>query len=313
MSYDAARTTGVVFDVSTRGKIELVGSEAGVFLHNLSTNDVKTLPIGQGCETFFCTATAKVVAHGWIWRGEPEGKRERLWLDLDPGLGAKVYQHLDRYLISEDVTLTDRSEEWGQLHVVGPRAAELLAAAGVDPGAWMVRHVDPLGLPGCDVVGSASEMVLLRDKLLAAGAQSGDAETLDVLRVEAGTPLYGVDLDDTTFAPEVNRTAQAISYNKGCYLGQEPIVMARDRGVVPRVFVGLRLEQCVPAASLLYRDGKEAGRVTSCVQSPRFGAIALGYVRRGSQKPETGVEVETGGVRHAATVTALPFASGASQ
>src|SRR4051794_29078823 len=157
--YEAARTSAAVFDVSARGKIEAVGTEAAVFLHNLCTNDVKNLPPGTGCEAFFCTATAKVVAHGWIWRLPPEGKRDTIWLDLDAGLNEKVYQHLDRYLISEDVTLTDHTQELAQLHVTGPRSAAVLANAGVEPGEWKrgafqrrgevtVRCVDPLGLPG---------------------------------------------------------------------------------------------------------------------------------------------------------------------
>src|SRR4051812_23319628 len=121
--YDAARAGAALFDVSARGKIEAAGADAAVFLHNLSTNDIKSLPPGHGCETFFCTATAKVVAYGRVWRSPPEGKRETLWLDLDPGLAAKAYQHLDRYLISEDVALTDHTEALVGLHLAGPRAA----------------------------------------------------------------------------------------------------------------------------------------------------------------------------------------------
>jgi folate-binding protein YgfZ len=297
-AYDAAREACALFDLSGRGKIEAAGTEAVVFLHNLTTNDIKSLPIGKGCETFFCNATAKALAHGWVWRLEDEGKRQRLWIDLDPGLAEKLYAHLDRHLISEDVTVADRSGEFAQLHLAGPRAAEVSAQVRVG----VARPIDRLGLEGVDLLCEVSEMPVLRDLLLDAGAVPGDAATFDLLRVEAGMPAYGADLDDTTFAPEVNRTAQAISYAKGCYLGQEPIVMARDRGVVQRALVRLALEDVVPPGTLLYRDGKEVGRVTSCVRSPRLGPIALGYVRRGHQVAGAALEVEAGGTRRRATV-----------
>jgi tRNA-modifying protein YgfZ len=302
-SYDAARSSCALFDVSTRGKIEVAGTEAAVFLHNLATNDIKTLAPNHGCETFFCTATAKVVAHCWVWRLPPEGKRDTFWLDLDPGLAEKTYQHLDRHLISEDVTLTDRTRELAQFHVAGPRLDDVLGVRD----SLTVRRTEPLGLPGIDVLCSAEEAGSLRQKLLSAGAAPGDAATFDVLRVEAGTPLYGADMDETTFVAEVGRTKQAISYNKGCYLGQEPIVMARDRGVVQRTLVGLRLDEVAPPGSTLHRDGKEVGRTTSCVRSPRLGPIALAYVKRGNQAPGTALEVEANGQRRPATVAALPF------
>jgi tRNA-modifying protein YgfZ len=318
--YTAARAHCALFDLSSRGKIELTGNDAAVFLHNLSTNDVKGLAPGAGCEAFLCTATAKVVAHGHVWRCPPEGKREAIWLDLPEGLAAKTYQHLDRYLISEDVTLTDRTAELAQLHVVGPGAPDVLKAAGIEAPAWQrntfhvagpltLRFTDPLGLPGCDLLFPADHRASLADKLLAAGAVRGSPETFDVLRVEAGTPVYGKDMDETTFAAEVGRTLQTISYSKGCYLGQEPIVMARDRGVVQRGLVGLLLgPEPVPPGSLLYRDGKEVGRTASSVVSPKLGqAIALAYARHGSQAPGTVLEADVAGARRSVTVAKLPF------
>lgn len=313
---DAVHSACVFFDCGDRGKIEADGSEAAVFLHNLSTNDIKGLAPGTGCEAFFCTATAKLLAHGWVWREPPEGKRDRFWLDLAPGLGEKMYGHLDRYLISEDVTLTDQTALLGQLHLVGPRAADVLLAAGFHPlQPWSrasfrgaIRCTDPLGIPGYDLLFPAGEASTIRDGLLAAGAIAGDPATWDILRLEAGLPVFGLDMDETTFAPEVNRTATAISYHKGCYLGQEPIVMARDRGVVQRFLVGLRSSDLLARGNLLFRDGKEIGRVTSSVVSPGLGPIALGYIRRGNQAPGTSVEVEQNGVRLPATVQGLPFA-----
>ena len=130
-----------------------------------------------------------------------------------------------------------------------------------------------------------------------------------MLRVEAGTPAYGPDIDENRFVVEVGRIAQTICYTKGCYLGQEPIVMARDRGQVNRTLLGVKLPGgVVPRGSTLWREGKEVGRVMTSVVSPRAGtAVGLAYVRRGSQEPGTAIEVETAGQRIAAEVTPLPF------
>ena len=141
------------------------------------------------------------------------------------------------------------------------------------------RH-DLLGLPGFDVFGPAAALTeavwerltpagatwpeVLWNRLTEAGAAPAGREAFEMLRIEAGTPAFGPDVDENTFAPEVGRAAQAVSYTKGCYLGQEPIVMARDRGQVNRTLLGLKLTGGpAPHGSLVYRDGKEVGRVTS--------------------------------------------------
>ena len=147
-----------------------------------------------------------------------------------------------------------------------------------------------------------------RNRLTEAGATPASREAFETLRIEAGTPEFGPEIDENTFVPEVGRAKQAICYTKGCYLGQEPIVMARDRGQVNRTLLGLKLTgDPPPPGSLVYRDGKEVGRVTSSTQSPRLRTIALAYIRRGNQEPGTAVEVEVEEVRRLAVVSALPF------
>jgi folate-binding protein YgfZ len=172
-----------------------------------------------------------------------------------------------------------------------------------------LRQVDALGVRGYDLVLPREKAAESWRRLTQAGARPAGRDTFETLRVEAGTPAQGPDVDETTFAPEVGRTAQAICYTKGCYLGQEPIVMARDRGQVNRTLLGVKLPGGpVPHGSLLYREGKEVGRVTSSVVSPRLGtAVGLAYVRRGHQEPGTVLEVDAAGTRHPAEVTALPF------
>jgi folate-binding protein YgfZ len=319
--YEAARTACALFDHSPRGKIEAEGKDAAVFLHNLSSNDVKGLSPGSGCEAFFCNATAKVVSHGNIYRLAPAGKSERFWLDVPASVAEKTFRHLDHFIIGEDVALTDHTAELTQMHLCGPKAAAVLQAAlGEDPGEWLrhqhrllagvpMRCSAPLGLPGYDLLCPQAQAGDLWAKLTSAGARPAGREAAEILRVEGGVPAYGVDFDETTFAPELGRAALAISYNKGCYLGQEPIVMARDRGVVQRTLVGLVLgEEPAPPGSLLFRDGKEAGRTLSSVRSPRLGAaVALAFARRGSQNPGTEVELDSGGARRTVRVAKLPL------
>jgi folate-binding protein YgfZ len=322
--YRAALESAALFDVSGRGKILAEGNDALVFLHNLSSNDLKKLAPMTGCELFFCTATAKVVAFARVYREAPQGKRERLMIDVGEGQNEKLFRHLDHFIIGEDVTLTDRTAELAQFHVAGPRAAEVLrsacdGAAELSETPYSVRHADfpggvsvticesrLIGLTGFDVLCAADRLTQVRQRLLDSGATAGTREAYETLRVENGVPEYGADVDESTFAPEVGRK-DAISYQKGCYLGQEPIVMARDRGVVQRTLVGLLVGESAPHGALLYRDGKEVGRVTSSAQSPRFGWVALGYARRGSQAPGTELEMDVSGARRSVKVSALPF------
>jgi folate-binding protein YgfZ len=327
--YRAAHEGAALFDLSDRGKVELTGPEAAVFLNNLLTNDIKGLPYSRGCESFLCNAQARVLAYALVYRLKIfddhafVSSHDSFWLDVDPGLNDKVVRHLDRHLISEQVEIADRTAAFAQLHLAGPQAPALLEQDGIKglhhlelmQNGWgddtvQFRRSDRLGVPGFDVVCPAAKVTWYRDHFLGRGAVPAGAETYDVLRVEAGTPVYGKDIDENTLAPEVGRTKQAISYTKGCYLGQEPIVRVRDLGHVNRVLTGLRLDGTEPAAhaAKLWREGKEAGHVTSSVFSPGLGtAIALAYVRRGSSDAGTALEVEAGAGRRAAAVASLPF------
>jgi folate-binding protein YgfZ len=323
--YAAVRSGAGLFDVSHRGKIELTGPEAAFFLHNLSTNAINDLPVGAGCEAFLTTNKAKIVSHLYVYHLLLHDGRPALWLDVPPGTSEKLLQYFDHYLISEQVEFADRTREFAQLHLAGPQAHAVLEKALVDDvpplenlqhmmrtfGASDTCHIrrhDQLGVPGYDVVCLAARADSVWQTLIRAGARPAGREAYEILRVEAGTPALGLDLDENTFAPEVGRTKQAISYAKGCYLGQEPIVMARDRGQVNRTLLAIRLPNGpVPQNSLLYADGKEVGRVTSSVVSPRLGPIGLAYVRRGSQEAGTKLEVEAEGQRRPAEVAALPM------
>jgi folate-binding protein YgfZ len=324
--YNHARNGAVVFDQSHRGKLELTGKEASNFLHNLCTNDVNDLALGAGCEAFLTTKNAKVVSHLFIYHVRLHDGRPALWLDVPPGTSEKVIQYLDHFVISEQVEFADRTREFAQLHLAGTNATQVLERGLLDdvPALEELQHMertfgtnatchirrhDVLGLPGYDIVCLKERAETVWYFLTRAGAKPAGRQAYETLRIEAGTPAFAIDMDETTFAPEVGRIQQAICYTKGCYLGQEPIVMARDRGQVNRTLLGVKLpDGPVPKGAPLFRDGKEMGRVTSSVLSPWLGtAIGLAYVRRGHQEPGTRVEVEAGGARHVAEVKSLPF------
>jgi folate-binding protein YgfZ len=324
--YAAACDHAVVFDQSHRGKVEAVGKEALLFLHNLCTNDIKNLPVGSGCEAFLANARARTLAHVYIFRRPPETPA-CLWIDAGPGLGEKVFKHLDRHLISEQVELADRTREYAQVHLCGPQARAVLEKALGGPvgelgelqheqrpfgsaGPVQIRRHDLLNLPGYDLLWPVAGAAAFWKALPQAGASPAGREAFEVLRIEAGVPVYGVEMNEERFVVEVGRTPQAISYSKGCYLGQEPIVMARDRGHVNRTLLGLTLPVGgpVPAGAKVWRGEQEVGQVTSSVFSPRLGkSVALAYLRRGHQEPGTAVEVEAGGGRRPAAVTPLPL------
>jgi folate-binding protein YgfZ len=327
--YRQAREGAALFDLSHRGKLEVTGPEAAVFLHNLLTNDVKNLPYSQGRESFLCNAQARVLASAIVYHlkvfddAACLGSHESFWLDVDPGLGEKVARHLDRHLISERAEIADRTAAFAHLHLAGPQAPALAEQDGIKglaprelmqngwgPDTVQFRRNDRLGVPGFDIVCPAGKADWFWGHWLGRGARPAGLRAEDTLRVEAGTRVYGKDVTEANLAPEVGRTAEAISYLKGCYLGQEPIVRLRDLGHVNRVLTGLRVEgnEPVPAGARLTRDGKEAGQVTSSVYSPALGsAIAMAYVRRGSDEPGTALEVETSTGRARASVTSLPF------
>ena len=285
------------------------------------------LPLGAGCEAFFCTAKAKVVAHALIYHVRIAADKDALWLDVAPGQAQPLIQHLDHFLIAERVEMADRTADFAQFHLAGPRAKAVLETALGEsiPDLERLQHMertlgtgttcnirrnDPLGLPGYDLVCLQSRGADVQQTLMAAGAGLAGPEVYEVLRVEAGTPVFGADIDENRFVVEVGRT-EAICYTKGCYLGQEPIVMARDRaGHVNRAFRGLKLNASgVVGAKLLADDGKEVGVVTSAVVSPRLGSIGLGYVRRGHEQSGTELRFGADAGGGSAVVAELPMAN----
>jgi tRNA-modifying protein YgfZ len=325
--YDAAISTAALFDRSNAAKLVLTGPDGPMFLGNLCTNDIKNLPLGGGCEAYFCDSRAKVQFQTWIYHIRLADARHAMWIETTPGRNEALVTYLDRYLISEQVEIADRTADFAQFHLAGPRANAVLEKAlgesvpalpefahmertfGIN-GTCSIRRRDPLGLPGYDIVCRRELGDGVRSLLLAAGATAGTPDAYESLRIEAGTPVFGPDIDENRFVMEIGSAARAVSYTKGCFLGQEPIVMARDRaGHVNRAFLGLKVLEGgpLPAGTKLFRDGQEVGLATSSCHSPRLGVpVALAYLRWKHQEPGTRMEAETMSGRQPVEVIGLP-------
>jgi folate-binding protein YgfZ len=321
--YAAARSAAVVFDLSDRTQIELTGADRVKFLHNFCTNDIKALKPGQGAEAFITNVQGKIVGHVFVFVGE-----SALWLDTVGGQSERLIAHLSRYQITEDVTFTDWSAAWAELLVVGPQAAEVVSklVTGSPPTRHLdhaalpvvtdvsdklvVRRFDAFGIPAFLLAAPCDRLPRLTASVVASGERSTAAEVFESLRIEAGLPHYGRDVTGDNFAQEANRTRQAISFKKGCYLGQEPIARIDSLGHVNQELRVLRIASPSPPPPdsevfPLDNDAKPAGRVTS--SAPDFatdaGSAALAMVRRGFLNLGTQLRVRVAGQFVAATVS----------
>ncbi|MCS7166649.1 MAG: glycine cleavage T C-terminal barrel domain-containing protein [Gemmatales bacterium] len=328
--YQSALQAAVVWDISPRTTVVITGKDRAAFLHNFCTNDIVRTPIGRGCEAFLTTGQAKILA--WF---HAFAEDEAITLDADPGRGPIILRHLSRYVITEEVTCEERTGQLVILHVAGPSAGDVLARVfhtsqlprqTHEHGAFSyqgqrlrVRCLARLGLPGWDIVAETASVRSLAEQLRICGAAPLGYAAAEVLRVEAGWPVFGRDLDETNLPQEVGRDDRAISFTKGCYLGQETVARIRAYGHVNRKLCGIRFAtaEVLPAGTKLFPTSApsaesgastEIGRITSCVYSPRLGsAIALAWLRRGHWDTGTMVLAETVTGRVEAIVSALPF------
>ncbi len=293
--YAELRSGAGVIDAGSNTEVELVGPDAASFLNRMCTNQVDGLAPRTGCEAFLTDAKAHVLAYVLVFRCPGS-----LVLHTAAGQGAKLIAHLDRYLIRDKVELHDRSGSRREFLLAGERSKDVFSALGwAVPGEGHLNHVDvdwaggkasirrlELGGPAMFLIAVPAEAAGTAWQMLQnAGARPCGQLAGEAIRIEAGWPVYGIDVTEENLPQEVGRDRWAISYSKGCYLGQETVARIASRGHVNRMLVGLKFptgEIPAPGAELT-ADGALAGRVTSATFSPRLGsALALGYVRRGN-------------------------------
>jgi folate-binding protein YgfZ len=294
-------------DLSGRTQLELRGADRQAFLHNLCTNDIRRLRAGDGCEAFITNVQAKCLGHAFVFAAP-----HSLVLDSSPDQAARLSAHLDHYHITEDVEWTDRSDEWGEVLVAGPESpawvagqtggdpletmyAHRAAQCGATPG-W-IRRVPLTGVPSYLVAGTRADLPELQQQLMSQGAGRCSVAAFHMARVEAGFPWYGWDITDKNLPQEVNRNAAAISFQKGCYLGQETVARIDALGHVNRMAVVLQCHgpDVPPAGTTIMAEGQPVGEVTSSAASPALGApLALCYVRRQFAEPGTRLQWASG-------------------
>jgi folate-binding protein YgfZ len=287
--YEAVRDGGAgLIDLSaTRGRIRVSGSEATTFLNGLITNDVKNLAQNRWMPAVFPTVQGRLIGAVRVIRGgEPA-----FLIDTETASHEAVLKTISRFTLAGDFKVSDVTSETALLTVQGDKAAGIVEkVTGVsnlpDNGVAETNGVTIIrashtGEDGFDVIIDAARKAEFQKALEAAGAQPVGEDTFEILRVEAGIARFGQDMDETSVVPETNLD-DAVSYTKGCYVGQEIIVRIKHRGHPAKKLTGLRFEtdqQVEPGAVILSKENQEIGRVTSAVVSPKLGSIGLGYVR----------------------------------
>jgi folate-binding protein YgfZ len=239
---------------------------------------------------------------------------DRTWLDVPASLAEGLHAKLDSLLFAEDAAVANDAATLAIIEAHGPLATEVVADARIAIAEYAlatVRH-DAYDIPGMTIVTATSNADAVVAELIARGAAETTLATLDIIRVEAGRPAFLIDMDEHTIPLEAGIETRAVSFTKGCYVGQEVIVrvMHRGGGRVAKKLVGLQLSSSeVPSpGSAIRAEGREIGRVTSAVWSPAMQrSIAMGYVHRDFVSPNTTVGIVHGEQELGAVVATLPF------
>jgi len=281
-----------------RAVLELTGSEAAEFLQGQVSNDVEALEPGQGCYATLLDHKGKLRTDMRVLRLAPD----RLLVDAEP-IGRRPLAHnFEMYSLGRDVKPTDVSDDRVVLSLVGPRAHELLTdpPAGdehaCDEADGVVRVITDVGV---DLILPAAREAEVRATL---DAPDADEQAAEVLRVERGRPRLGLDMDATTMPQEAGINDRAVSFTKGCYVGQETVARLHYKGKPNRHMRGLKLSAPAEYGEPIMLGEKQVGTVGSVADSPTHGTIALALVRR---EAEPGAQVQVAGAP--AEVVALPF------
>jgi len=301
----AALTSGVgLVDCSDRTQIEITGDDRAPFLHNLTTAAIRSLQPGQGCEAFALDVRGHTLGHFLVFCTP-----HSLIIDSVAGQNERLAAQFERYHIRERIEIHDRTDEWGELLLSDSKARAILEslmgtisdgafpteplshcqARLADHTVWL-RNVEIAGSGGVLISAARESIAPVAEAILAAGAMRCSAAALETARIEAGWPVFGIDISDKNLPQEVDRNARAISFTKGCYLGQETIARIDALGHVNKTLCGVRFTGSeVPLPGVELRSGDAAvGTVTSATFSPRLSApLALAYIRRGFNTPRT--------------------------
>jgi glycine cleavage system T protein len=325
--YASVRESGAgLIDLSSRGRIIVSGSEAVLFLNGLITNDMKTLGENQWMPAAFPNVQGRLIASVRVVR-LPDETTPAFLIDTEPATHEAVLKNIQRFTLAGDFHVNDVTDKTAHLTVQGPDAASLIATVLGDVAAALpalaairlrderfadvtVIHSTHTGRNGFDLIVPNERTADLWQALEGAGARPVGHDALEILRIEAGIPRYGIDMDESNVVTEA-ALDEAVSFTKGCYVGQEIIARIKYRGHVAKKLSGLACGQVAEVQSgapIQTTDGKEIGRVTSVTDSPQLRqTIALGYLKYDYLAAGTEVRIVSGPESIPAVVTDLPF------
>ena len=317
----AVREGAAIGSISPRAQIAVAGEDRAIYLQGLLTNDIQSLAPGTGCYAAWLTPQGRMLTDMHVLQSSG-----MILMDVPADLAAATLARLDQFLFAEDVRLESMAEAMTSVWLHGPQAAAVIqqsvtgisgladwtdyqhgtATVGGDPVS--IARIDQLGVPGYSVfLARATERPFV-ESAVAAGARRVSPDAIHAARIEAGYPVFGVDMTEDTIPLEAGIEQRAISFTKGCFVGQEVVirVLHRGGGRVARKLVGLKLGAAAKAGARVFSGERDIGVVTSATISAAFGPIALGYVHR--DFTAAGAEVRVDG--HPATVSALPMSLG---
>jgi folate-binding protein YgfZ len=318
--YTALREGAVIGAIADRRQIAVSGPDRAAFLQGLLTNDIPSLTSGRGCYAAWLTPQGRMLTDLHVLESG-----DMILLDVPAGEAEQAAERLEQFHFTEDVQIASLAEALRAVWLHGPGAPQILEALagreGSSYAAWtdyrnarveiagapvVIARIDQLGVPGYAIYADVQQGAAVTAALAAAGVRPATPATLEAARIEAGYPIFGIDMTTDTIPLEAGIEDRAISLTKGCYVGQEVIirVLHRGHGRVARKLVLLRIDGAVPqpGAKIVAGD-REIGFVTSAAKSPRLGAIALGYVHRDFLEPGTAVDIDAGAERLRAVVT----------
>ncbi len=292
--YRALREHAAWLDLSARGKIRVSGDDRARLLHAMTTNHVQQLKLGAGCYAFFLNAQGRILADVNLFCFE-----DYFLLDTEPETRHKLFEHLDRYIIADDVTLADETDGVSTIALEGPEASAVLAklAAPIPEalystatwGISTVARVDSTGSGGFFLFIPIDDKPRVIELLESAGAVAATADEAGTVRIENGHPRYGVEITERFLVQETGQL-QAVHFSKGCYLGQEIVERVRSRAQIHRILRHLEIDSTdVPAAGTKLKSGdSDAAEIVSAALSPALGkVVAMAYVRTTHSEPGT--------------------------
>ncbi len=313
-AYQNATTNAVLIDQSAIGRFWSTGGHNVDLIHRMSTNDLRNMQVNEGRRTVLTNAHGKIVDLITVIN-----LADRALVLTSPNNGTPIRGYLTRYIFfNDDVKLADATADITIQALVGPKAAALVsalnpAAADLSPHSVLTLNDDVLlqalqplaGAPAYQLIGTPAALATVADQLRAAGATDADQAILDLLTLEAGYPAPGKEVSSDFIPLEVDLWG-AVSFSKGCYIGQEIIARMESRGKLAKTLVGLRSDVALPIGATI-KAGKGRGKVTSSLESPTHGWISLGLLKPDAITPGAMVDVIVDGATLSATLADTPF------